>query len=243
MSCSCGSQNCEVIPAPCLPRHSAHPGLGRWKTGTPCLTPVDRMGHDVLRDRIAGRFQVRKLLKDSVCLAKHVCRKYEIIGQTSNSEVTMRYSSCHIGQANLPPTLAASGGATLMWKGCSCWRTWVQEYQLMFIYTVFSAFRLWLLGRDHACLPRIFSLDSPAMLFRNIVGLLASGSLITLAAAESAVNKRRVPTSHVVHERQPDAWASQWERKSRLAGDSVLPMRIGIKQNALVAGHQRLMEM
>lgn len=64
--------------------------------------------------------------------------------------------------------------------------------------------------------------------------LLASLGLLTLAVA--------VPTKrHVVHEKR-DRLPSNWEKRSDLAADSILPLRIGLTQSNLDKAHEYLMD-
>ncbi|CAK7204234.1 hypothetical protein SEUCBS139899_006989 [Sporothrix eucalyptigena] len=53
--------------------------------------------------------------------------------------------------------------------------------------------------------------------------------------------KRVIPDTHTLHERQPHTWARRWERTKRAPSDATLPMRIGLKQNNIDDGHERLM--
>lgn len=55
--------------------------------------------------------------------------------------------------------------------------------------------------------------------------------------------KREVPSSHRLHERQLAHLSAQWSKRSKVAENHVLPMRIGLKQRNLEAGHDKLMDM
>ncbi|KAH8883036.1 alkaline serine protease [Thozetella sp. PMI_491] len=74
------------------------------------------------------------------------------------------------------------------------------------------------------------------MLLRHLSILLAGGVLAGASA------QRVVPRSHVLHERQPESWANHWSRGEKVHAEALLPMRIGLKQRNLQAGHDRLME-
>jgi tripeptidyl-peptidase-1 len=85
------------------------------------------------------------------------------------------------------------------------------------------------------------------MLFGSLVAALASSTLI-LEAVASPVNtgarvKREIPATHNLHERHQPHWSRKWSKRSKLADDRILPMRIGLKQSNLEAGHNKLMEM
>ena len=80
------------------------------------------------------------------------------------------------------------------------------------------------------------------MLFRSISGAVAGGLLVLGTVAEP-VNRRVVPRSHSLHERQHEDIGTQWQKRERIPADSLLPMRIGLKQRNLRDGHERLMDM
>ena len=67
-------------------------------------------------------------------------------------------------------------------------------------------------------------------------------SLLTISSVLAAVAVAvPTPESHVVHEkwtRTPKAWT----KRSRLAPDAKLPMRIGLTQSNLEKGHDLLMD-
>ena len=85
------------------------------------------------------------------------------------------------------------------------------------------------------------------MLLDSIVATLASG-LIAGALAGPLANhyartKREIPSSHSLHERHSPHWEQQWTKRSKVPGSQILPMRIGLKQSNLEAGHDKLMDM
>ena len=83
------------------------------------------------------------------------------------------------------------------------------------------------------------------MLLRSVVAAMAS-SLIFEAMASPIVHsqkKREVPATHRLHERHLPHWENSWTKRSKLPEAHVLPMRIGLKQRSLEAGHDRLMEL
>lgn len=85
------------------------------------------------------------------------------------------------------------------------------------------------------------------MLTLFVVGALAVGHMAIGVRAQQAAGdiliKRIAPRSYVIHERQPDHWASLWERREKVPADALLPMRIGLKQLNLADGHEKLMDM
>ncbi len=87
------------------------------------------------------------------------------------------------------------------------------------------------------------------MLFHHLSAAFAAGLLVIGVVADHAVGgamkmkKRMVPRSHVLHERQPEHWVGKWEKRDKVPADVLLPMRIGLKQFNLVAGHQKLLDM
>lgn len=85
------------------------------------------------------------------------------------------------------------------------------------------------------------------MLFSSLVAALASSSLILEAVASPLSTgvraKREIPATHNLHERHLPRWSQKWSKRSKLPDDRILPMRIGLKQSNLEAGHNKLMEM
>ncbi|KUJ15936.1 alkaline serine protease [Mollisia scopiformis] len=84
------------------------------------------------------------------------------------------------------------------------------------------------------------------MLFNSLVVALASGLVLeTLASPLSLVGakaKREVPFTHSLHERHLSHLSNQWTKKSKVPDTQILPMRIGLKQSNLEAGHDKLMD-
>lgn len=86
------------------------------------------------------------------------------------------------------------------------------------------------------------------MLFRSLAAVLVGGLALEGVASplshHGAVKvKREIPSSHKLHERHKPQWSRQWAKRDKLPSEVVLPMRIGLKQSNLEAGHDRLMEM
>lgn len=54
---------------------------------------------------------------------------------------------------------------------------------------------------------------------------------------------RRIPPSHIVHERHEPRHTEGWTRAERADQDAILPMRIGLKQSNVDLGHELLMNL
>lgn len=67
-------------------------------------------------------------------------------------------------------------------------------------------------------------------------------SILLLGAAAVSVLAAPKPHDYEVHERR-DVIPSSWIEGKRLDGSTSLPVRIGLTQNNLDAGHDMLMEM
>ncbi|CZT09147.1 related to Tripeptidyl-peptidase sed1 [Rhynchosporium agropyri] len=84
------------------------------------------------------------------------------------------------------------------------------------------------------------------MLMRSLFAILASGLVIETVASPVTNpfgTKREIPASHGLHERHLAHWSEEWVKKSKIPGSQVFPMRIGLKQHNLEAGHNKLMEL
>jgi tripeptidyl-peptidase I len=86
------------------------------------------------------------------------------------------------------------------------------------------------------------------MLFRSLVVALGLGLALEVLASpllrsDDAPRKRDVTSTHAIHERHTPRMSQQWAKRDKLPGTAVLPIRIGLKQSNLDAGHDRLMEM
>ncbi|PTB37277.1 hypothetical protein M441DRAFT_72569 [Trichoderma asperellum CBS 433.97] len=84
------------------------------------------------------------------------------------------------------------------------------------------------------------------MLLRSLAAAFGLGLAIEVVASpllrDKPPGKRDVPNSHTVHERHKSRIAQHWTKRERLSPKTILPMRIGLKQRNLDAGHTRLME-
>lgn len=92
------------------------------------------------------------------------------------------------------------------------------------------------------------------MLIQSLVAALTTGLVLEAAANPMAVQrgrspsslslkKREVPATHNLHERHVPRLGRQWTKRAKVHSRTMLPMRIGLKQSNLDAGHDRLMEM
>lgn len=86
------------------------------------------------------------------------------------------------------------------------------------------------------------------MLFRCLVTALAGGVALEavaspIVARDGTSKKRSVPATHALHERHTTQWARQWTKRELVPAKTLLPMRIGLKQMNLEAGHDKLMDM
>jgi tripeptidyl-peptidase-1 len=85
------------------------------------------------------------------------------------------------------------------------------------------------------------------MLLKSLVVALASGLLLEAVASPlsnaGVKSKRAVPASHSLHERHLPHWGRSWTKRSKMPDTRILPMRIGLKQCNLEAGHDKLMDM
>lgn len=85
------------------------------------------------------------------------------------------------------------------------------------------------------------------MLCRAVIAALTGGLALHVAAIPLAQDvspvKREIPGTHVLHERHLPPVTQSWAKKKRLSADQILPMRIGLKQSNLQAGHDKLMDL
>jgi tripeptidyl-peptidase-1 len=88
------------------------------------------------------------------------------------------------------------------------------------------------------------------MLIQSLVAVLAGSSFVLEAVASPLIVenaglhvKREVPASHSLHERHLPHWSQQWTKRSKVPHTQILPMRIGLKQCNIEAGHDKLMDM
>ncbi|CAG8978104.1 hypothetical protein HYALB_00000777 [Hymenoscyphus albidus] len=86
------------------------------------------------------------------------------------------------------------------------------------------------------------------MLLPSFAVLLTSGVVLkTLAGPLSEPFngdriKRVAPPSHSLHERHLPQISRKWVKRSKVPDTQILPMRIGLKQHNLEAGHEKLMD-
>ncbi len=86
------------------------------------------------------------------------------------------------------------------------------------------------------------------MLFRSLVAAFGLSLALEVLASPlvrdgSQLKKREVPSTHSLHERHAPHMAQHWTKRSKVPRSTMMPMRIGLKQSNLDAGHNRLMAM
>ena len=84
------------------------------------------------------------------------------------------------------------------------------------------------------------------MLLRCVLAAITSGLALEAVASplsRDAVKERRVPSTHTLHERHVPRLVRHWTKRDMVPRSAVLPMRIGLKQMNVDAGHERLMDM
>ena len=83
------------------------------------------------------------------------------------------------------------------------------------------------------------------MLLRWVLLALTSGVVLDVVASPvaSAVRKREVPKSHALHERHLPHVSRRWTKREKVSRSVTLPMRIGLRQSNVEAGHDRLMDL
>jgi tripeptidyl-peptidase-1 len=87
------------------------------------------------------------------------------------------------------------------------------------------------------------------MLLQSLVAAVASSLAFEAVASPlsqeytGVQTKRGIPSSHSLHERHVPQLSHQWTKKEKVSDAQILPMRIGLKQCNLEAGHDKLMEM
>ncbi|KAK8006812.1 hypothetical protein PG989_000802 [Apiospora arundinis] len=94
------------------------------------------------------------------------------------------------------------------------------------------------------------------MLIQSLVTALATGLVLEAVAnplavqqqrrssssLSSSLKKRQAPATHNLHERHVPRLEHQWTKRAKVHSRTMLPMRIGLKQSNLDAGHDRLMD-
>ncbi|KAJ1335029.1 tripeptidyl-peptidase I [Microdochium nivale] len=82
------------------------------------------------------------------------------------------------------------------------------------------------------------------MLLTQLAAVVATGLVLGTSAnpvPAGTVTKRHVPATHMLHERHVPQHAAHWTRRSRVPSTALLPVRIGLTQGNLDAGHHRLL--
>ena len=66
-------------------------------------------------------------------------------------------------------------------------------------------------------------------------------ALACLVALTSIIEARPAPPTHVIHEKRHESMQT-WIKRERVAGDAILPIKIGLKQQNLDKGYDWLMD-
>lgn len=77
----------------------------------------------------------------------------------------------------------------------------------------------------------------------SLLTALTAGLALEAVASPVTLKRREVPSTHSLHERHAPHWGHMWTKKAKVPANAVLPMRIGLKQSNLDAGHDKLMDM
>ncbi|GAP82686.1 putative alkaline serine protease [Rosellinia necatrix] len=84
------------------------------------------------------------------------------------------------------------------------------------------------------------------MIRNSLVTALAAGLALEVIAGPvthgGALKYRELPSTHALHERHAPHWGRQWTKRAKVSADAVIPVRIGLKQSNLDAGHDKLMD-
>ena len=85
------------------------------------------------------------------------------------------------------------------------------------------------------------------MLLCSLLAALTTGLVFEAVAgplsAEYTGTKGRRDIPHSLHERHLPQLAQRWTKRSKVPDTQVLPVRIGLKQCNIEAGHDKLMDM
>ncbi|KXJ86084.1 peptidase S8/S53 domain-containing protein [Microdochium bolleyi] len=79
------------------------------------------------------------------------------------------------------------------------------------------------------------------MLLTQLAAVLATGLVLGTSASPVQPSKRLVPATHALHERHIPQHAVHWSKRSRVPATALLPVRIGLAQGNIDAGHERLL--
>ncbi|KAI1740761.1 subtilisin-like protein [Xylaria scruposa] len=81
------------------------------------------------------------------------------------------------------------------------------------------------------------------LLLTGLTAGLTLGVAANPVARDATLKQREVPSTHALHERHAAHWGNRWTKRAKVPADVVLPMRIGLKQSNLDAGHHKLMDL
>ncbi|KAI1815201.1 subtilisin-like protein [Poronia punctata] len=84
------------------------------------------------------------------------------------------------------------------------------------------------------------------MLVNSLLTALMAGLAFDIVASpishDNTVTRRRIPESHLLHESHAPHLGQRWTKKAKVPADTILPVRIGLTQSRLDAGHDKLMD-
>ncbi|KAI0442323.1 subtilisin-like protein [Xylaria telfairii] len=85
------------------------------------------------------------------------------------------------------------------------------------------------------------------MLGRLLLTGLTAGLALEVVAGpvtrDGSLRHRDIPSTHALHERHATHWGNKWTKRAKVPANAILPMRIGLKQSNLEAGHHKLMDL
>ncbi|KAJ1328207.1 tripeptidyl-peptidase I [Microdochium nivale] len=81
------------------------------------------------------------------------------------------------------------------------------------------------------------------MLITQLAAVVATSLVLGTSAGLVPAARRQVPSTHALHERHLPQHTVHWSKRSKLPSSTVLPVRIGLAQGSLSAGHDRLLAM
>jgi tripeptidyl-peptidase-1 len=82
-----------------------------------------------------------------------------------------------------------------------------------------------------------------ALLTALTAGLALEAVASPVVARDATLKKREIPSTHSLHERHAPHWGKKWTKRAKVPAEVVLPVRIGLKQSNLDAGHDKLMDL
>ncbi|KAI1750022.1 subtilisin-like protein [Xylaria castorea] len=81
------------------------------------------------------------------------------------------------------------------------------------------------------------------LLLTGLTAGLTLGVAANPVTRDGTLKQREIPSTHALHERHATHWGNKWTKRAKVPADAVLPMRLGLKQSNLDAGHHKLMDL